>query len=49
MSDLVHETVRILLADDAEDLADLEARRREPAVSFEDSVLRLSGRLLCGS
>ena len=44
MSDLVNEAVRILLAEDAEDLADLRAREQEPTVSFEDFVVDLKAR-----
>jgi plasmid stability protein len=35
LSDVVDEAVRILLAEDAEDLAALAERRGEPTVSFE--------------
>ena len=47
MSDMVNEAVRILLAEDAEDLAAIEARKEEPTVSFEDFVkdLKERGRL----
>jgi hypothetical protein len=44
MSDLVNEAVRMLLAEDAEDLAAIEARKEEPAVSFEDFVRELKDR-----
>ncbi len=36
MSDLVGEAVRLLLAEDADDLAALETRKEEPALPFED-------------
>jgi len=47
VSELVNEAVRMLLAEDAEDLADLDARIGEPTVSFEDFVkdLRSSGKI----
>ena len=41
MSDLINEAVRAALAEDAEDLMAIEARRGEPAVSFSDFVQRL--------
>ena len=44
MSDLVNEAVRILLLEDAEDLADLNAREEEPVISFEDFVADLKAR-----
>ena len=44
VSDLVNDAVRILLAEDAEDLADLAARETEPTVSFEDFVTDLKRR-----
>lgn len=36
VSDLVNAAVRASLAEDADDLASFEARRREPSLSFED-------------
>jgi len=47
ISELVNEAVRMLLAEDAEDLADLDARKNEPTISFEDFVieLRSSGKI----
>jgi hypothetical protein len=44
LSDLVDEAVRTLLAEDADDLAAIEARRDEPAVSFESFVRELNER-----
>lgn len=44
MSDLVNEAVRILLAEDAEDLAALRDRENEPTISFEDFVRELKDR-----
>ena len=44
MSDLVNDAVRLLLTEDAEDLAALEARDEEPTVSFEDFVKDLKAR-----
>ncbi len=35
VSDVVNEAVRVLLAEDADDLAALEERADEPALSFE--------------
>lgn len=47
ISDLVNEAVRAALAEDAEDLAAIDARRGEPSVSFSDFVqqLRAEGKL----
>lgn len=47
MSALVNEAVREMLAEDAEDLAAFDERKREPVVSFEDMVkgLKERGRL----
>ena len=47
MSELVNEAVRILLAEDAEDLADIATRKSEPTVSFEEFVkdLKVRGKL----
>ena len=44
MSELVNEAVRILLAEDAEDLADIATRKSEPTVSFEEFVRDLKDR-----
>ena len=44
MSDLDNEAVRILLGEDAEDLADIKTREKEPTVSFEDIVADLKAR-----
>jgi hypothetical protein len=44
MSDLVNEAVRILLAEDAEDLTAIEERKAEPTVSFADFVKDLKER-----
>lgn len=35
VSDVVDEAVRVLLAEDSEDLSAIEARRDEPTISFE--------------
>jgi hypothetical protein len=47
ISDVVNEAVRQTLSEDAADLEIFEKRRREPAVDFEEVVLRLrrSGKL----
>lgn len=47
ISDLVNEAVRRLAAEDAEDLADLAARRSEPSVGYAEFVqaLRADGTL----
>lgn len=44
MSELVNEAVRVLLAEDAEDLADIATRKSEPTVSFEEFVKDLQER-----
>ena len=41
VSDVVNEAVRVLLAEDAADLADLDARAGEPSISFESFVREL--------
>lgn len=45
VSDIVNEAVRVLLTEDADDLAALRERAGEPAVSFESFVrdLRAEG------
>jgi hypothetical protein len=47
ISDMVNESLRISLAEDAEDLEAFEERRSEPSVSFESVVrdLRKRGRI----
>jgi predicted transcriptional regulator len=47
ISDVVNDAVRQTLSEDAADLEAFEKRRREPAVDFEEVVLRLrrSGKL----
>jgi plasmid stability protein len=47
MSEVVNDAVRQTLSDDATDLEVFEKRRREPALGFEEVILRLrrSGRL----
>jgi hypothetical protein len=47
VSDVVNDAVRDALAEDAEDLAVFEARKREPVVSFEAFLkeLRRHGKL----
>ena len=44
VSELVNEAVRVLLSEDAEDLADVAARVCEPTVSFETFVKDLKER-----
>ena len=44
LSDLVNEAVQLSLADDAEDLAALKQRSREPNLPFEDVVKDLKRR-----
>jgi plasmid stability protein len=47
ISDVVNDAVRQTLSEDAADLEAFEKRRREPALDFEEVVLRLrrSGKL----
>lgn len=44
ISDLVNEAVRVLLSEDAEDLAAIAERKAEPAISFEEFVSDLKNR-----
>lgn len=44
VSELVNEAVRLLLAEDAEDLTVLRERIEEPTISFEDFVADLKAR-----
>ena len=44
MSDLVNEAVRLSLSEDAEDLAAIEARAKEPSMPFEEFVKDLKRR-----
>ena len=44
LSDLVNAAVRSSLAEDADDLAAIEARKREPRRSFESFVAELRSR-----
>lgn len=44
VSDVVDEAVRALLAEDAEDLAALDARRGEPTITFEAFVQELKAK-----
>ncbi len=44
MSELVNEAVRLLLAEDAEDLTALRERVEEPTISFEAFVEDLKAR-----
>lgn len=44
ISDLVNEAVRVLLSEDAEDLAAVDERVAEPTISFEDFVSDLKKR-----
>ena len=41
MSDLVNDAVRYELAEDADDLATFDARKKEPTLDFEDFVKEL--------
>lgn len=41
MSDLVNDAVRYELAEDADDLAVFNARKKEPTLDFEDFVKEL--------
>ncbi len=41
MSDLVNDAVRDELAEDADDLAVFDARKKEPTLNFEDFVKEL--------
>jgi plasmid stability protein len=47
VSDLVNEAVRAKLSEDADDLAAFQARKKEPAIRFEDFVrdMKRRGRL----
>lgn len=51
VSDVVDEAVRVLLAEDLEDLSAIKARRDEPTVSFESFLMELreDGQELTGS
>lgn len=44
MSDLVNDAVRQSLAEDAEDLAAFEQRKKEKSISFEDALKKLRSR-----
>ena len=44
MSELVNDAVRVLLAEDAEDLAALRDRKAEPTIGFEQYVEGLRAR-----
>jgi len=44
VSELVNDAVRVALEEDMEDLTDLEARRREKAVSYHDFLKELKHR-----
>jgi hypothetical protein len=44
VSDLVNEAVRLLLTEDAEDLAALAERKGEPTISFEEFARDLEAR-----
>jgi len=41
VSEIVNETIRQALAEDAEDLAAFEERKNEPDISYEEMVKRL--------
>ena len=47
ISDMVNEAVRMTLAEDADDLRDVDHRRNEESIGFEEfvSTLRNSGRI----
>ena len=44
ISDMVNDAVKLTLAEDAEDLAAFEARKREPNLDFEQFVKALKRR-----
>ena len=44
ISDMVNDAVKLALAEDAEDLAAFDERRREPSVDFEQFVRALKRR-----
>jgi plasmid stability protein len=44
MSDMVNDAVRLVLAEDAEDLAAFDERAHEPAVDFDTLVRSLKAR-----
>jgi hypothetical protein len=41
VSELINESVRVAMAEDAEDLIAFEERKNEPDISFEEMVKRL--------
>ena len=41
ISDIVHEAVRLLTSEDAEDIADFDARIGEPNIGYAEFVLSL--------
>ncbi len=47
MSDIVNNALRTLFDEDAQDIADIQSRRTEKSISFDDFVTRLkaSGQL----
>ncbi len=47
ISEMVNEAVQFALAEDADDLRDVEIRQAEPSADFEEfvAILRASGRL----
>jgi plasmid stability protein len=47
ISEMVNEAVQFALAEDADDLRDIEFRQAEPSADFEDfvAILRESGRI----
>ena len=47
VSKLINDAIRDELAEDADDLADFEARKRDPVIPFEDFVkeLKRNGRI----
>lgn len=44
VSDLVNDAVRFSLAEDAEDIAAFEERKKEKSISFEDALKKLRAR-----
>ena len=47
VSEIINDTIRYALAEDAEDLAAFEERKNEPDISYEEMIrrLKLDGRI----